>query len=618
MEKGRRSLFRDVVSPTVFAGIFFGLFLSFQIVTLNGFFGLNRSTLLLSIYTVALSLVVIGFLALLVYLLIAGFERISSTEIRKGKPTLLLLSILILILVIHSVNGWLYWAGYEAISFSLLAALFAISIPGIFYFLFRSIFAASASRRKRIVTLIVLLGIFSSSYLYYGSLWDTTINPDPATIPSGHSDRKVLIIGLDAANWHVMDRLIERDLLPNIKGIMDGGVYGPMETIQPTHSAILWTSIITGKHHRKHGVIGFTYFLVPGIRDPLLVKGTFLENFFILLRRFGIVSHSPFTIRPRKSDAFWNILSHGDHSIGIMSQVGLASGLAEKVNGFMISSLFKGVIGELPPPETVWPDSIYEEVVRFNEVPVYDSLPPFIKELKTGQAGFDEFVRGVEAIERKVDLTISLEKRFDPDIVFFYDHFSDAIQHRFWRFMEPEAYREDFPKEQVELYGRIIDYTYMYLDHAVKRLVGGAGENRDVFILSDHGMEPGPLTLKGRKVKKLKDTELSLNIISAHHTEAPPGIFIAKGEGIRKGGKVLDTCIYDVTPTLLYLFGFPAASDMDGRVLEEIFEESYLARHPRITIPTYETGDHRETLPPLRTGADEELLEKYKALGYIQ
>jgi predicted AlkP superfamily phosphohydrolase/phosphomutase len=599
-------------------GTVFGLFLSFQILTLNGLFGPNRTTFLLSTYTVVSSLVVFCLLTIFVYLLLAGFEKISSIEIRKRGITVILLTIFISILAIRSVDNWEYWAGNEALSFSILSALLAISIPGILYALFRSIFSTSASRTKMVLALIVFLGVFSFSLRHHGNLWKTTINTDPATIPTDHSDRKALIIGLDAATWHVMDRLIESDLLPNIEGIMDEGVYGPMETIQPTHSAILWTSIITGKHHRKHGVIGFTYFLVPGIRDPMQVKGTFLENLFIVLRRYGIVSHSPFTILPRKSDAFWNILAHGDHSIGIMSQVGLASGLAEKVDGFMISSLFKGVMGEPPAPETVWPDSIYEEVIRFNQVPVHDSLPSFIKELKTGENGFEEFIRGVEAIERKVSLTISLEKKYDPDIVFFYDHFSDAIQHRFWRFMEPDAYQENTPKEQVELYGKVIDYTYMYLDHAVSRLVEGVGDDRDVFIISDHGMEPGPLTLKGRKVEKLKESKLALNIISAHHDQAPPGIFIAKGEGIRKGSKVFDTRIYDVTPTLLYLFGFPVASDMDGRVLEEIFEETYIARHPQTTIPTYERGDRLGVLPPLRTGADEELLEKYKALGYIQ
>jgi len=618
MEKRRHSSIRDIVISTGIAGTIFGLFLSLQILTLNGLFGINRTTILLSIYTVLPSLGVLGLVAVVVYLLLAGIERVSSMKIRKRGVTITLLSVFILALAIHSVNDWFFWAGYEAVSFSLLAALFAITIPGLLYALFRSLFPASGSRTRMIVILIVLLGAFTSSSLYYGGLWDFPTLPGPPPIPDIHSDRKVLIIGLDAANWHVMDRLIENGQLPNIKAIMDEGVHGPMRTIQPTHSAIIWTSIITGKHHRKHGVIGFTYFLVPGIRDPLVAKGTFMENVFILLRRYRIVTHSPFTIRPRKADAFWNILALGDHSIGIMSQVGLASGLAEEVNGFMISSLFKGVIGEPPPPETVWPDSIYDEVVRFSEEPVRDSLPPFIRELGSRDAGFDEFVRGVEAIEQKVDLTIALENQYDPDIVFFYDHFSDAIQHRFWRFMEPEAYSEDIPGEQVELYGKIIDYTYMYLDYAVKRLAEGTGEGRDIIILSDHGMEPIPLTLKGRKVKNLKDTNLALNIISAHHTGAPPGIFIAKGEGIRKGVEIGDAGIYDITPTLLYLFDFPVASDMDGRVLDEIFEESYLARHPGITIPTYETGDHGEALPPMRSGADDELLEKYKALGYIQ
>jgi len=52
------------------------------------------------------------------------------------------------------------------------------------------------------------------------------------------------------------------------------------------------------------------------------------------------------------------------------------------------------------------------------------------------------------------------------------------------------------------------------------------------------------------------------------------GIFLVTGEGIsekisfRKSPKV-----YDIAPTLLYIFGLPIPRDMDGRVLTEIFEK---------------------------------------------
>jgi len=50
------------------------------------------------------------------------------------------------------------------------------------------------------------------------------------------------------------------------------------------------------------------------------------------------------------------------------------------------------------------------------------------------------------------------------------------------------------------------------------------------------------------------------------------GTFIACGPDIIQGVKLKDVSIYDVTPTILHLMGQPVPSDMDGRVLKEIFK----------------------------------------------
>jgi predicted AlkP superfamily phosphohydrolase/phosphomutase len=50
------------------------------------------------------------------------------------------------------------------------------------------------------------------------------------------------------------------------------------------------------------------------------------------------------------------------------------------------------------------------------------------------------------------------------------------------------------------------------------------------------------------------------------------GIFIATGPKIRKGLKIEGVKIYDLAPTIMHIFGLPIPSDIDGRVLKEIFE----------------------------------------------
>ena len=51
------------------------------------------------------------------------------------------------------------------------------------------------------------------------------------------------------------------------------------------------------------------------------------------------------------------------------------------------------------------------------------------------------------------------------------------------------------------------------------------------------------------------------------------GIFLAYGNGIKKGEVLTGVSILDIAPTILYVMGIPVPNDIDGRVLKEIFEE---------------------------------------------
>ena len=71
--------------------------------------------------------------------------------------------------------------------------------------------------------------------------------------------------------------------------------------------------------------------------------------------------------------------------------------------------------------------------------------------------------------------------------------------------------------------------------------------------------ELSPLIL-GKKVYTLTST----------HTMR--GIFLAHGSGLKKGFELENAKIYDIAPSILHILGLPVPEDMDGRVLEEIFD----------------------------------------------
>lgn len=65
------------------------------------------------------------------------------------------------------------------------------------------------------------------------------------------------------------------------------------------------------------------------------------------------------------------------------------------------------------------------------------------------------------------------------------------------------------------------------------------------------------------------------------------GVFMAYGPDIRSSGEKLEGLrVYDITPTVLHLFGLPIPDDMDGKVLSEIFEsDSEPGRRPIVYEP---------------------------------
>jgi predicted AlkP superfamily phosphohydrolase/phosphomutase len=87
------------------------------------------------------------------------------------------------------------------------------------------------------------------------------------------------------------------------------------------------------------------------------------------------------------------------------------------------------------------------------------------------------------------------------------------------------------------------------------------------------------------------------------------GIFIAYGCNIR-GGPLKEVSIFDVCPTILAALGLPVPSDMDGRVIKEIFEE--------VNIRKEKKDSQRETYLHVFTEEEEEKIKKrLSALGYF-
>jgi len=101
-------------------------------------------------------------------------------------------------------------------------------------------------------------------------------------------------------------------------------------------------------------------------------------------------------------------------------------------------------------------------------------------------------------------------------------------------------------------------------------------------------------------------------------THRRDGMLVAKGGAIKKGAQINRARLMDMAPTLLYLAGQKIPSDMDGRVLLDLFEPEFVAKHP-VVYDQVQSDDQTPGSGSTYSAEDAKLVEeRLKALGYIE
>jgi predicted AlkP superfamily phosphohydrolase/phosphomutase len=131
------------------------------------------------------------------------------------------------------------------------------------------------------------------------------------------------------------------------------------------------------------------------------------------------------------------------------------------------------------------------------------------------------------------------------------------------------------------------------------------------LVMSDHGFI---------SVKNKQPIVLVRPLVEGTHY--PDGVFLASGPGIRRGTRLSDLSVVDVTPCVLHSLGLPIPSDLEGRVSEEMFERSFLAsRLVAVGPPTLEPEEGERALEDsglLEDDGAEAIFQQMKSLGYME
>lgn len=358
---------------------------------------------------------------------------------------------------------------------------------------------------------------------------------------------RVLLIGWDAADWKVIQPLLDAGQMPNLARLISGGLRGNIATLYPVLSPMLWTSIATGKRAYKHGIHGFSEPLPDGS---------------------GV---RPITLLSRRTKAVWNILNQTGHRSIVVGW--WPSHPAEPINGVMVSNHFErpvGTPGKLPPLPggTIHPASLAESLADLRVNPL-ELTGDFIRMFVPDYAQVDQSKdKRLHTLGKIIAETMSVHavatellETQEWDFAGIYYSGLDHFGHAFMSYHPPRLSHVLAP--DFEIYQHVIANAYRYHDTMLGALLHYTDADTTVILMSDHGFHPDE-----QRVDYIPAEPAGPAIEHRHF-----GVLCMKGPALRADEPILGASLLDICPTILSLFGLPPGQDMDGKVLLTAFKE---------------------------------------------
>ncbi|HKY31538.1 MAG TPA: alkaline phosphatase family protein [Candidatus Polarisedimenticolia bacterium] len=417
--------------------------------------------------------------------------------------------------------------------------------------------------------------------------------------------RRILLVGLDGADWRIADPLIRQGRLPHLARLREQGAWGSARAMTPVLSPLLWTTIATGTTPDQHGIIDF---LVP---DP---SGR---------------GRIPVSSASRRVPALWSYFTAFGRSSDVVAW--WATWPAEPVIGRMVSDRVAYSLFDVDVPAEgtglTWPDSLHQEVLSLfvSDAAVPDDLLMGIAEVGRGElaaararlaaAGpgalrepLSHLIRILSGTMTYHAVAMKLLRSGQADFTAVYYQGIDEVCHRFIHFAPPRM--EGVSERDVARFGRVVERFYELQDRLLGELLAAAAPETLVMVISDHGFASGPDRIEGRTA----DIEGQPARWHRRH-----GIALVHGPGAARGAELGSVQLVDVAPTLLAAAGLPIPDSLPGRMLTAAFDPSFVQAHPerRVASASLPASVSAGRPAPGAEPGSAAMMETLRSLGYV-
>lgn len=406
----------------------------------------------------------------------------------------------------------------------------------------------------------------------------------PAPLPSAvelEQRPTLYVVGLGGASLDAILPLATQGRLPFFARLLEEGVYARPKSLAPVQGEALWTTLATGRLPYKHGIVSNQVFPAGLVAQDGWVS--------MLPTRIGTLLWDTLTTPKlidathRKTVAAWDVLERFRFETGLVGWP-VSDPVPEEGSFGFSHRYFQGYF-RAPMAQ---PGELAERGVLFRVNP--EEIDPLLLEDLGDRVPYAFLQDLAEDLWRESLTMFLLEQQQEARAHFIMlPGLARVSSRNFGGFATVQ-----FSGNQREPYlgaARRLTAYYRHLDQFLAALWERDSGPKILAVVSAYGFEAPE---GWRRLRALMTGRRTNGL----YQQAPDGLFVMVGDGIKQGEFLENVELVDIMPTLLYSLGFPIARDLDGQVLTGAFSSSFLRRNPLTVVPSYETLFPREGAMP--------------------
>lgn len=262
----------------------------------------------------------------------------------------------------------------------------------------------------------------------------------------------LLIIGLDGADWRILNPWLQDGSLPHLAALKQRGAYSALaSTIRP-ESSIAWTTFATGVNAGKHGIFGFL--------------GQRPDSYALSLN----------TATAIRAETFWQRAATAGRRIALLNLP-----MTYPPQPLARGALVAGMLTPDVHSTFTHPPELRKALLA--------AVPDYAIGIQRRNMPLNDYIRAVtRTIEARGRAAVWLlqQDAWDAAVVVFSS--TDRLQHAALHLLHPRHPSYDVSRAAREL--PLLRSAYQTLDAAIGRLLQEAGPDATVVALSDHGFTP--------------------------------------------------------------------------------------------------------------------------------